>query len=313
MNNEIYLSEADIGRSSVDGSSSDGSSVDGSRAATPLIELNHVNKYYPLGKMDSLHVLKDLNLTINRGEFVMIMGKSGSGKTTLLNIIGMLDKLSTGEYNFDNRPVAGLTENEKSELRNANLGFIFQQFFLIDSLSVSQNVALPMVYKGHRDSAHRRDQARKYLGLVGIPEKEKQKTTELSGGQQQRVAIARALINDPLMIVADEPTGALDSETGVAIMDILTKLNQSGKTVVMVTHDEDLTKYASRVVYLKDGVIVNERMNRGADSIDTNRSAEEVTTFVSMTEDDVDLAQTEATPTAVYKDTLTITEEVTTC
>ncbi|MDR0854082.1 MAG: ABC transporter ATP-binding protein [Clostridiales Family XIII bacterium] len=224
----------------------------------PLIELAGVNKYYPLGKNAQLHVLKELNLTINQGEFVMIMGKSGSGKTTLLNIIGMLDQLTTGEYFFNEKPVAGLSENEKSELRNANLGFIFQQFFLIDSLNVSQNVSLPMVYKGHKNSSYRREQAQKYLELVGIPEKEKQKTTELSGGQQQRVAIARALVNDPLMIMADEPTGALDSETGIAIMDILTSLNDHGKTIVMVTHDEDMTRYASRVVHLKDGEIIQE-------------------------------------------------------
>jgi putative ABC transport system ATP-binding protein len=224
----------------------------------PLIELKGVNKYYPLGKNAHLHVLKELNLTINQGEFVMIMGKSGSGKTTLLNIIGMLDQLTTGEYFFNEKPVSGLSENVKSELRNANLGFIFQQFFLIDSLNVSQNVSLPMVYVGHKKAAHRREHAIKYLELVGIPEKAKQKTTELSGGQQQRVAIARALVNDPLIIMADEPTGALDSETGIAILDILAALNEHGKTIVMVTHDEDLTRYASRVVRLKDGEIVQE-------------------------------------------------------
>lgn len=226
-------------------------------SSTPLIDMSDINKYYPVGK-SQLHVLKNLDLTIERGEFLMIMGKSGSGKTTLMNIMGFLDQVTDGTYMFDDKDVSKLTENQKSELRNQYLGFIFQQFFLIQSLNVSQNVELPMVYEGKRKETERRKLAHEYLKLVGLEGKENAKTTELSGGQQQRVAIARALVNNPLLIMADEPTGALDSETSRDIMTILSDLNKEGKTIVMVTHDSDMKKYASRVVYMKDGLFLNE-------------------------------------------------------
>ena len=222
-----------------------------------LVELYDINKYYPVGK-SQLHVLKDLNLTIEQGEFIMIMGKSGSGKTTLMNIIGFLDQLSDGEYIFDGKDASKLTENQKSTLRNEYIGFIFQQFFLIQSLSVVQNVELPMVYGGKKSEKKRREIALEYLKMVGLEGKEFSKTTELSGGQQQRVAIARALVNNPLLIMADEPTGALDSETSEDIMNILSNLNNEGKTIVMVTHDPDMRKYATRVVYMKDGLFLTE-------------------------------------------------------
>lgn len=225
--------------------------------STPLIELTDINKYYPVGK-NQLHVLKNLNLTIDRGEFLMIMGKSGSGKTTLMNIIGFLDQISDGTYQFDGEDASKLSENEKSKLRNQYLGFIFQQFFLIPSLNVRQNVELPMVYSGNKKDGKRKELANHYLSLVGLEDKTHVKTTELSGGQQQRVAIARALVNDPLLIMADEPTGALDSETGQDIMNILTELNKQGKTIVMVTHDNDMRKYATRVIYMKDGLFLTE-------------------------------------------------------
>lgn len=226
-------------------------------ASSPLIEMTGINKYYPVGK-NQLHVLKNLNLTIERGEFLMIMGKSGSGKTTLMNIIDFLDQTSDGSYIFDEQDVSQLTENQKSELRNKYIGFIFQQFFLIQSLNVSQNVELPMVYEGQKKESKRKKIAEHYLQLVGLEGKESSKTTELSGGQQQRVAIARALVNEPLLIMADEPTGALDSETSADIMNILSDLNKEGKTIVMVTHDNDMKKYASRVVYMKDGLFLTE-------------------------------------------------------
>ena len=225
--------------------------------SSPLIEIRDMNKHYPVGK-NQLHVLKDLNLTIERGEFLMIMGKSGSGKTTLMNIIGFLDQSSDGQYLFDEKDVSKLTENQKSTLRNKYIGFIFQQFFLIQSLNVSQNVELPMVYEGQKKEQKRKKVAEHYLHLVGLEGKENSKTTELSGGQQQRVAIARALVNEPLLIMADEPTGALDSETSKDIMNILTDLNKEGKTIVMVTHDHDMKQYASRVVYMKDGIFLSE-------------------------------------------------------
>lgn len=223
----------------------------------PLISLKNITKTYKRGNQET-HVLKGLDLTIYEGEFIMIMGKSGCGKTTLMNIIGFLDRLSTGVYQFRGEDVSSLNENQKSAYRNENLGFIFQQFFLIESLNVQQNVELPMVYKGINNSKEKKEKAEHFLSLLGIGEKLKDKTTELSGGEQQRVAIARAMINEPLLIMADEPTGALDSETGKTIMEILKKLNKEGKTIVMVTHDEDLTKYASRVVYMKDGFFEEE-------------------------------------------------------
>ncbi|MFK4567403.1 ABC transporter ATP-binding protein [Enterococcus sp. UD-01] len=227
----------------------------------PLIQMQGINKYFPAGK-EKLHVLKSLDLTINEGEFIMIMGKSGSGKTTLMNIIGFLDRISDGNYLFKGEDVSKLSENKKSEYRNEYLGFIFQQFFLINSLNVSQNVQLPCVYEGKKSSEEKRKIAEKYLEIVGLGSKTKAKVTELSGGQQQRVAIARSLVNDPLLIMADEPTGALDSETGVEIMELLTELNRQGKTIVMVTHDSDMKKYATRVIHMKDGNFLEEEVIR---------------------------------------------------
>lgn len=228
-----------------------------SQAKHPLIELTNITKTYQNGGQET-DVLKGLNLTIYEGEFIMIMGKSGSGKTTLMNIIGFLDRLTSGTYKFQGEDVSSLNENQKSNYRNKNLGFIFQQFFLIDSLNVQQNVELPLVYSGLNNGVEKKEKAEQFLDLVGIREKLNSKPTELSGGQQQRVAIARALINNPLLIMADEPTGALDSETGKNIMEILTQLNKDGKTIIMVTHDEDLITYASRVIYIKDGMFEKE-------------------------------------------------------
>ncbi|MGH4051924.1 MAG: ABC transporter ATP-binding protein [Clostridium sp.] len=221
-----------------------------------LIELTNINKYYKL-KDSKLHVLKDIDLIIEQGEFVMIMGKSGSGKTTLLNLLGFLDHFDNGQYEFNGKDVTHLSENERSEVRNSNLGFIFQQFHLIDSLSIGQNVELPLLYKENSDISkkERANRVEKYLEIVGLLHKEKQSPSQLSGGQQQRIAIARALINNPYVILADEPTGALDSKTREEIMNILKKLNEENKTIIMVTHDHDLTKYASKVIHLKDGVI----------------------------------------------------------
>lgn len=225
----------------------------------PLIELRHVNKSFALGK-ERLQVLKNLDLTIYQGEFIMIMGKSGSGKTTLMNIIGFLDRVSEGDYFFKQDDVSKLNENQKSVYRNRYLGFIFQQFFLINSLNVSQNVQLPCVYEGKKKSSEQRRLAESYLTAVDLGSKLKAKVTELSGGQQQRVAIARALINDPVLIMADEPTGALDTETSRDIMELLTQLNHEGKTIVMVTHDEELKKYATRVIHMKDGRFEEEEV-----------------------------------------------------
>ncbi|CEP44344.1 ABC transporter ATP-binding protein [Paraclostridium sordellii] len=220
-----------------------------------VIELKNLQKRYKVGK-EKLHVLKSINLTINQGEFVMIMGKSGSGKTTLLNILGFLDKFDDGSYFFEYNNVTNLNENKRSEFRNTNIGFVFQQFNLVETLNVFQNVELPMIYNSKFSKKERKERVERSLKVVGLLDKVKQKPLQLSGGQQQRVAIARALVNDPQIIFADEPTGALDSETGIEIMNLLKSLNDSGKTVIMVTHDPDLTNYATKLINLKDGSIV---------------------------------------------------------
>lgn len=222
-----------------------------------VIQLKDIQKHYKVGK-DKLHVLKSINLTINQGDFVMIMGKSGSGKTTLLNILGFLDKFDEGDYFFQDKNVTNLNENRRSEFRNTNIGFVFQQFNLVDTLNIYQNVELPMIYNSKYSKIKKRYRIEKNLETVGLLDKAKQKPLQLSGGQQQRVAIARALVNDPQIIFADEPTGALDSETGIEIMEILKELNKQGKTIIMVTHDADLTEYATKLIRLKDGVIVEE-------------------------------------------------------
>lgn len=222
-----------------------------------VIRLENIEKYYKVGK-DRLHVLKSLNLEIEEGEFVMIMGKSGSGKTTLLNSLGLLDKFDEGKYFFFDKDVTNLSENQKSDFRNKNIGFIFQQFNLIESLDIYQNVELPLLYSNHLNKVQRQEIIIEKLESVGLGDKAKSRPLQLSGGQQQRVAIARALVNNPSLIFADEPTGALDSETSNDIMNVLKKLNEEGKTIIMVTHDSDLIKYATKVIRLKDGVLSSE-------------------------------------------------------
>lgn len=227
------------------------------KALSKIVELKDINKFYKVGK-EKVHILKSINLNIKKGEFVMIMGKSGSGKTTLLNILGFLDKFDEGEYIFNNQDVTRLNESERSNFRNLNIGFIFQQFNLINTLNIYQNVELPMIYNNKYSKQEKKEQIENNLSIVGLLDKIKQKPVQLSGGQQQRVAIARALVNDPEIIFADEPTGSLDSDTGIEIMELLKELNKQGKTIIMVTHDEDLTKYASKVIKLKDGLIMEE-------------------------------------------------------
>ena len=227
------------------------------KALSKIVELKNINKFYKVGK-EKAHILKSINLNIKKGEFVMIMGKSGSGKTTLLNILGFLDKFDEGEYIFNNQDVTRLNESERSNFRNLNIGFIFQQFNLINTLNIYQNVELPMIYNNKYSKQEKKEQIENNLSIVGLLDKMNQKPLQLSGGQQQRVAIARSLVNNPEIIFADEPTGSLDSDTGIEIMDLLKELNKQGKTIIMVTHDEDLTKYASKVIKLKDGLIMEE-------------------------------------------------------
>lgn len=225
-----------------------------------LIKLKDINKYYKVGK-EKFHVLKSLNINIEEGDFVMIMGKSGSGKTTLLNVLAFLDKFDTGSYFFNYENVSNLNENQRSTFRNKYIGFVFQQFNLIETLNIYQNVELPLLYDGKLNKSERENIVKEKLKQVGLVDKIKSLPLQLSGGQQQRVAIARSLVNNPKLIFADEPTGALDSETSDDIMSLLKDLNKQGKTIIMVTHDADLIKYATKVIQLKDGVLYEEASN----------------------------------------------------
>ncbi|MGB9714900.1 MAG: ABC transporter ATP-binding protein [Thermodesulfovibrionales bacterium] len=219
----------------------------------PLCVMENIKKTYKIGDVQ-VEVLKGINLTIERGEFIAIMGTSGSGKTTLMNIIGCLDTASSGRYILAEREVSSLTDDELSEIRNEHIGFVFQNFYLLPYATVLENVLLPTLYISTRsDSAKKK--AMELLKLVGLEGRARFRPSQLSGGEQQRVAIARALINEPDLLLADEPTGQLDSKTANEIMDILSRMNEQGKTVVLVTHDPHIAEYARRIIHIKDGII----------------------------------------------------------
>lgn len=218
-----------------------------------LIELKNLTKRYGYGDTESF-ALKDFNLTIKRGEFIMIMGPSGCGKTTLLNIIGLLDRSTDGEYILNNENVANISSSRQARIRAKKIGFIFQNFNLIEDLSVIENVALPLVYVG-KPRTVRLESASESLKRFRLAEKEYYYPSQLSGGQQQRVAIARAIVSQPEIILADEPTGNLDSRASYAVMDELKKIHEEGNTIVMVTHNPTLTSYATRVINMLDGQI----------------------------------------------------------
>ena len=221
-----------------------------------LIDLRNINKTYRNGDQE-LKVLKNINLTVEEGEFVAIMGPSGSGKSTLMNIIGMLDRPSTGEYFLENEDVANLGDKKLAKVRNNQIGFVFQQFFLLSKLNALQNVELPLIYAGVSQGS-RRNLAKQYLEKVDLGTRMTHLPSELSGGQKQRVAIARALVNNPSIILADEPTGALDTKTGEQIMELLMELNAEGKTIIMVTHEPEIAAYAKRQIVIRDGVISSD-------------------------------------------------------
>ena len=229
-----------------------------------IIETSGISKIYKMGTQ-TVEALKSIDITINKGEYVAFMGPSGSGKSTLMNIIGCLDTPSGGTYILNDNDVSDLTENELAEIRNKEIGFVFQTFNLLPRASAMENVALPLIYAGYTKT-EREEKALQALQSVGLAERADHRPNELSGGQRQRVAIARALVNDPSIILADEPTGNLDTKTSYDIMDLFQKLHDSGNTIIMVTHEDDIAHYAHRIVRLRDGLIetdvINENVTR---------------------------------------------------
>lgn len=226
-----------------------------------LIRLENLVKIYDTGAIKVLG-LKKINLTIRRGEFVAIMGQSGSGKSTLMNILGCLDRPTMGHYYLDGVDTAALTPNELSEIRNRKIGFVFQSFNLISRTSALKNVELPMTY-ARRTKKERRKRALELLERVGLGKRYEHMPNELSGGQRQRVAIARALANEPPLILADEPTGNLDTASSVEIMELFGTLHKEGATVVVVTHEEDIAAFTERIIRFRDGEIISDQANRG--------------------------------------------------
>lgn len=220
-----------------------------------LVRLTNINKVYQTEEELPFQALKEINLSINKGEFVAIIGPSGSGKSTLMNILGLLDQPTSGSYDLDGHDVARLKEETLAKLRNKKIGFVFQSFNLLNRTSALDNVALPLVYAGFSQS-ERRALAKKALKVVGLEDKINSHPNQLSGGQQQRVAVARALVTDPEIILADEPTGNLDSKTGEEIMKLFKDLHKEGRTIILITHGADIAKAAKRVITIKDGEIV---------------------------------------------------------
>ena len=227
-----------------------------------VIQLEHIDKIYQTGEF-AVHAVRDVSLQIKKGQFVAVMGASGSGKSTLMNIVGCLDRATRGRYFLDELDVSTLNRNQLAEIRNQKIGFVFQGFNLLARTSALENVELPMLYTPKMlRSAEQRERARRALNTVGLAEREAHHPNQLSGGQQQRVAIARALANNPALLLADEPTGNLDSQTSIEIMGVFQKLNDQGMTVVMVTHELDIARYTKRMIVMRDGrIVADEAVN----------------------------------------------------
>ena len=225
---------------------------------TPVVQLQDIHKTYVTGEVQ-VHAVRGISLTIHKGEFIAIMGASGSGKSTLMNTLGCLDQPTSGRYLLDGTDVSDLGRNERADIRNQKLGFVFQGFNLLARTSALENVELPMLYSAHRLSTHEmRARAMAALEIVSLTPRHDHLPNQLSGGQQQRVAIARALVNQPQVLLADEPTGNLDSKTSIEVMGVFQKLNDEGITIVMVTHELDIARYCKRTIIMRDGVIVRD-------------------------------------------------------
>lgn len=224
-----------------------------------VIMLEAIRKDYIMGE-ETIHALRDLNLGIRKNEYVALMGPSGSGKSTLMNVVGLLDTPSSGRYILNSQDVSRLGDNEMAVIRNKEIGFVFQTFNLMPRLTALENVALPLIYAG-KTKAYREERSREMLKAVGLEDRMHHKPNELSGGQKQRVAIARALVNEPSIILADEPTGNLDSKTSIEIMGIFDQIHKNGNTVIIVTHEEDISRFAHRIVKLLDGEVHSDQIN----------------------------------------------------
>ena len=224
-----------------------------------IISSENLSRHFKVGTV-AINALNDVSFSIKKNEFVALMGASGSGKSTLMNLIGCLDSATSGSYNLNGTNVKEMDDNSLANIRNKEIGFIFQTFNLLPRYTALENVILPLIYAGIKKEA-REIMAKKALGNVGLSDRMTHKPNELSGGQRQRVAIARALVNNPSIILADEPTGNLDSETSIEIMKLFQKIHQKGNTIIVVTHEEDIAKYAGRIIRLKDGIIESDTLN----------------------------------------------------